>query len=342
MLVYWEGNLFASHFFNESFVCVFQRLEIKVISLCRSQLSFMQGFQPDAATICPHTQKLQFPVNRRGISFSAVLLSSPPTDSACEEELIRNSWWFTDQKGTDMRTQIIAWCRASCNCYKQLWQIDKAHERNSVLGPSEVAQSSKVVGSRSVPWRLAQRLMWGIQNPRQTKILLLDNLHLKQINRRSCLPKNHQKATWNPSTRAPVGSKEWTFHPCPGGVNTSWETAIWISPPRSFILMWNVSSKQPKKWRLFCLTWSSRKKPKAWNGMHHASSWASCNFPTNRMVSRLHFHFFSLHDLEGVSGFFWSLPNAQRHDSWISPEGNGFDGLKDQEKQLPSLLFRFE
>ena len=72
--------------------------------------------------------------------------------------------------------------------------------------------------------------------------------------------------------------------------------------------MWNVSSKQPKKWRLFCLTWSSRKKPKAWKGMHHASSWASCNFPTNRMVSRLHLHLFSLHDLEVVSGFFDHFP----------------------------------
>ena len=161
----------------------------------------MQGFQPDAATICPHTQKLQFPVNRRGISFSAVLLSSPPTDSACEE-LIRTLDDSPTKKELTWGHQIIAWCRASCNWHKQLWQIDKAHERNSVLGPSEVTQSSKVVGSRSVPWRLAdqetkrvahyqaQRLLWGIQNPGQTKILLLlDNLHLKQINRRSCLPK---------------------------------------------------------------------------------------------------------------------------------------------------------
>jgi len=175
--------------------------------------------------------------------------------------------------------------------------------------------------------------MWGIQNPGQTKILLLDNLHLKQINRRSCLPKNLQHSTWNPSTRAPVGSKEWTFHPCPGGVNTSWETSIWISPPRSFILMWNVSSKQPKKMEalLSDLVLSKEAKSLKWH--------VSCV-----KLSKLQFP----HQSDGFKtswfggGLRFCLITSQCTKacaSWISPERNGFDGLNDQEKQLPSLLF---
>lgn len=215
-----------------------------------------------------------------------------------------------------------------------------------VLGPSEVTQSSKVVGSRSVPWKLAdqetkrvahyqaQRLMWGIQNPGQTKILslLLDNLHLKQINRRSCLPKifRSQRGLQAPERLWGQRSEHFILVLVVSTHLGKQQSESHLPGASSWCGTFHRNNQQ--KWRLFCLTWSSRKKPKAWNGMHHVSSWASCNFPANRIVSRLHLQLFSLHDLEVVSGFFVITSQCTKAcASWISPERNGFDGLKDKK-----------